>query len=449
MLGGLGGLLAPGLQGIVAARAGESVFRGSLFRAGYELFYTPILPAEKRAAKSLIDVGVDRLGDAAGGGLIRVLLALGPALQRDAILIAAIVCSAGALVLTGRLKRGYVQTLERGLLGRAIELDVSDAGDATTRTAMWRTLSGTWSLDAPQLRALERLAATRQSDTSGAGATDADHAQIAALRSRDPERVLAVLRVEAPLPAVLVPHVVALVAWDPVANEAMTALRRVAEEHVGQLTDTLIDPNQPFAVRRRLARVLSTCVSQRAVDGLVLGLDDLRFEVRFHCGRSLAAILEKNPGVRIDPAHAFEVVRMEIAAGRHVWESRRLLDRVDEPDPSAVVDQLVRTRADRTLAHVFTLLSLVLPAQPLLIAFRALQTDDRNLRGTAFEYLESVLPPDIRDLLWPFLEDPRPTRGSARPRESIVEDLLRSHPSISLNLDELKRRTGDMGDGEP
>jgi len=56
---------------IAMARGAESVFRGSLFRASYEIFYTPIPSREKRAAKSLIDVGFDRLGDAAGGGLVR------------------------------------------------------------------------------------------------------------------------------------------------------------------------------------------------------------------------------------------------------------------------------------------------------------------------------------------------------------------------------------------
>src|SRR6185503_11341464 len=131
LLGGLGGLLAPGLQGIMAARGGESVFRGSLFRAGYELFYTPILPAEKRAAKSIIDVGFDRLGDAAGGGLVRALLFVTPALQYRAILTAAIACSVGVLILTRQLSRGYIQTLERSLLNRAVEVDLSEVGDLT------------------------------------------------------------------------------------------------------------------------------------------------------------------------------------------------------------------------------------------------------------------------------------------------------------------------------
>ena len=38
--------------------------------------------------------------------------------------------------------------------------------------------------------------------------------------------------------------------------------------------------------------------------------------------------------------------------------------------------------------HVFTLLAVVLPRQPLRIAYRALRSDDRRLRGTALEYLE-------------------------------------------------------------
>ena len=75
------------------------------------------------------------------------------------------------------------------------------------------------------------------------------------------------------------------------------------------------------------------------------------------------------------------------------------------------VDEFVRDRAGESLAHVFTLLSLVLPREPLQIAFRSLHTDDQNLQGTALEYLEGVLPAPIRERLWPFLEDAAPSRA--------------------------------------
>jgi hypothetical protein len=416
------------------------VFRGSLFRAAYELFYTPIPAAEKRAAKAIIDVGFDRLGDAVGGGMVRIVLLVAPAAQYSAILSLAMACSAAAMLAASRLNRGYIDTLEKSLLNRAVELDLSDIEDATSRTLMLRTLGLTRSDFG--LRRPPRTDPPPRSGPPATPALDPEVQAIVQLRSRDPEQVVRVLRAEEGLSAALVPHVVPLLAWHPVAADAVFALRKVAEERIGLLIDALIDPNQDFTIRRRLARVFSVCVSQRAADGLMLGLDDLRFEVRFQCGHSLGSVLEKNPRVEVDRERIFAVVMREVAVGRPVWESRRLLDELDVKDDVSFVDEFVRDRAGQSLAHVFTLLSLVLPRDPLLISFRSLYTDDQNLQGTALEYLEGVLPPPIRERLWPFLEDRRPLARSARPRDEILADLLRSNHSIMLNLEELRRRAG-------
>jgi HEAT repeat protein len=446
LLGSAGALVAPGLESAVAARAGESVFRGSLFRSSYEIFYTPIPPNEKRAAKSLIDVGFDRLGDAMGAGLVFLMLTMVPASSSAAILSVAAACSAAAIVVASRLNRGYIQTLERSLLNRALEIDLSDVEDMTTETVMLRALPAVKPLANP-LRSDDaedrtRAETRRTSLAAGLpGKLSTDMLQILALQSRDCERILRVLQSDQPLAPPLVPYVIPLLAyWDPVAGEAVHALRRVAEERVGELIDALTNPNQEFAVRRRLARVFSVCVSQRAVDGLILGLEDQRFEVRFQCARSLAAIVEKNPRVRIDSALIFEIVRREAAVGRPVWESHRLLNQLEDRD-EYFADEFVKDRANRSLSHVFTLLSLVLAPEPLRIAFRGLHTEDPGLRGTALEYLEGVLPPTIRNALWRFLEDTRPRPSSpARPRDEILADLVRSHDSIVLNLEELQRR---------
>ena len=95
-----------------------------------------------------------------------------------------------------------------------------------------------------------------------------------------------------------------------------------------------------------------------------------------------------------------------------------------------------------SLEHVFNMLSLVLPKQPLAISYKGLHTDDRMLRGTALEYLESVLPPAIRDGLWPFLEDNRrkQRQPELRGREEILADLLKSNKSIQLNLQALRKK---------
>lgn len=439
LLGSLGSLVAPGFGSLMMARGGESVFRSSLFRAGYELFYTPIPAEEKRAAKSLIDVACDRLGDALGGGLVRITLVLLPAIESKVILSLAVACSAGALFAASRLNRGYIGTLASSLRHRVNGLDIALADAGVTRTLVSSLINRKRDGSGTRLNGLAGSRSQAFPRDVDAPAFDAMMPDVLSLRSRDRERVMEVLGREQGIAPALVPHVIQLLAWDAVSESAVYALQKVAEEHVGQFVDALIDPNQDYAVRRRLARVFSVCVSQRAAEGVMVALDDLRFGVRCQAARSLHAIVEKNPRVQLDGERILEVVLREVAVGRPVWEGRRLLDGFSTQSP---LDAFVRDRAGESLAHVFTLLSLVLPREPLQLAFRGLQTDDAHLRGTALEYLDSVLPPQIRQRLWPFLEY-RPTRRDSRPPEEAIAALLRSNKSIMLNLEELRKRSPD------
>ena len=429
--GGFAALVAPGFPMIVAMRASEAVLRGSLLRSAYEILYTPIPPADKRAIKAVVDVGVDRFGDILGFGAIQLLLWAAVDGRLATLVGLAIVCSLLAVAVSHRVSRGYVSALERRLLDRAVELDVEDIGDWQTRTVAFRTLGLTQSTST--------AAVGQAAGPPPISSAEGELRDLEALRARNADAARRVLRREGGLSPALVPDAIRLLEWDEVASDAVRALRGVAEEHVGGLIDALIDPNRPFAVRRRLARVCSVCVSQRAADGLLLGLDDLRFEVRFQCGRSLAAIVERNPRVHIDAARVASIVLREVAVNRQVWESRQLIDDVAEDELSAL-ELIVGSRAGRALEHVFTLLGLVLSREPLRLAYRGLHSTDQGLRGTALEYLESVLPPEIRDRLWPLLEG-GPSVSARRPREEILQDLLRSHQSI-LDLEHPTRRRG-------
>jgi AAA family ATP:ADP antiporter len=452
LIGGAAAILMPGLNSLMVTCAAEAAVRASIYRAGYEVFYTPVAASDRRAVKSTIDVGVDRIGDIVGAAITQRLLWIPQPGQTTLLLALAMACAGLAVAGGRRLARGYADTLEKSLLGRAVELDLSDIDERTTRTTIMRALSK--SPTGPATLAYAPPPSERLSDAplapavaSAQGAdVEAEVQQIIALHSRDPDAILPVLRSDRGLSAALVAHVIPLLAWDAVSHDCIRALRSIAEEHVGELIDALTNPNQPFVVRRRLARVLSVCVSQRAVDGLLLGLEDLRFEVRYQCARSLLAIVERNAAVRIDKARVLSLVTREISVNRHVWESRRLLDD-PRSDQESFLEELVSDRASQSLAHVFTLLATVLPCEPLRIAFRALHTDDEGLRGTALEYLEHVLPQEIRDRLWPFLEDRRPTARTPRSHEDTLAGLLRSHDSIMINLEELRNRASAAAKG--
>ncbi|MBK5291055.1 MAG: hypothetical protein JJE04_05075 [Acidobacteriia bacterium] len=269
---------------------------------------------------------------------------------------------------------------------------------------------------------------------------------IADLRSGDAARVLqAVARMD-PAPAHAVPHLVQLVAWDDVYQPVMKCLRKSVELHCGQLVDFLVNRQVDFTIRRRLPRVLGASTSHRAAEGLVLGLADKRFEVRYQCGRALTVVKSRQPNLRVSEKRVFESLRREVTVSRAVWESHRLLDRAEDAEGGPMVDDFLRTRTSRSLEHVFTMLSLVLPAEPLKIAFHGLHTEDAHLRGTALEYMESILPPDIREKLWPLLEksDQAPVRDP-RPREEVLNDLMQSNQSILVTLEEMRKRSGNTG----
>lgn len=427
-IGASGMLIAPGLASAAIARGVEAVLHNSLYRSGYELLFTPLPRADKRAVKPMVDVGCTRLGDALGAGLVQAALWLGPATALPLLSGCALITAVSSVLVALHLHRGYLRALEQSLLARAVQLDLADVTDNTTRSVLLTTMGG--------LPGVEPPAVTPARPPRAVPAIDPTVRRVAELRSGDPTRVRAAL--EGPLDRQTVAHVIPLLAWDEVAPEAIRALRSVGAIAVGQLVDALLDPVEEFAVRRRIPAVLSGSNSDRAVMGLLAGLEDPRFEVRYRSGRALAR-LEAATG-SIPEERVFAAVLREVNVGTSVWESQRLLDRVEDDEASPFVDEFLRDRASRSLEHVFTLLSLVLPRQPLTLAFRGLHTDDRLLRGTALEYLESVLPPMVRERLWPFLEDRRPKERPARPRDEILADLIRSNVSIALNLEELRKK---------
>jgi hypothetical protein len=64
-------------------------------------------------------------------------------------------------------------------------------------------------------------------------------------------------------------------------------------------------------------------------------------------------------GKSLEREKVFSAVLREVAVGRRVWESHRLLDQLEfDEEHSPLVDDFLRKRSSRSLEHVFTILSL-------------------------------------------------------------------------------------------
>ena len=423
-LGSLTAVVLPGFSVLTGVRALETLTRGSLFRSAYELFFTAVAPADKRAVKSFLDVGIDRMGDAAGAGGVSLLWLLAPG-HYGGILATAATCGTGALLLAMRLDRGYLHALEKSLVNRAMEVDPSIAGDSATRSALLESTLTPRPAAAP---------GTPDSSAAlpSAVATDTILRSAAELRSDDASLVIRAVGKLDPASWELAPLLIDLLAWDEVMPAARRTLEGMGPKITGMLLDVLLDPDRDFAIRRRVPRVLALVPSMRSVEGLFAALDDKRFEVRFYSGRALYLLLSEHPELTVARERVWAAINRELSLQKSVWDSHRLLDSRDSKE--WFFDDQLLDRADHNLEHLFTLLALLLPADAVRIAFRALHTDDRQLKGTAFEYLESATPTATRHLLLPLLEANAEDRLRPPPGNGALVNLLATRARVNQTL---------------
>ncbi len=269
---GLIGFVIPAPWRGIFPRAFDVTVRASVFRAGYELFYTPLPEAAKRAAKSTVDVSVDCLGKGIGAALIVLLTRLDPLYTFVTVNAAAVLAAGAEFVVARRLKARYVSALEGGLRRQGEDLQTPakySMGDFT----MARSMAG---LDELSIhRALDRTAEGKRASPHD----DAVVGAVADLRSGDLARIRRLLRAP-PADPLLIGALVPLLAQKEILGQVVAALTAFGGRGAGQLVDALLDPSTPEIVRRRLPLVLKSCHSSFARDGLLQALGASSLDVR-------------------------------------------------------------------------------------------------------------------------------------------------------------------------
>jgi ATP:ADP antiporter, AAA family len=403
-LAGLLGFALPSPWRGILPRASDVVVRNSTFRAGYELLYTPLTEATKRSAKSLIDVACDCAGKGAGALLILLLVALVPLHPFAAVNLALALVAAGEFVVARRLRAGYVKALESGLrrqdehLAQAIEYSMADFTVA-------RSIAG-----------LDRAALLRAvgSPDGAVSVMPADPvvAAIIEFRSGDLLRIRAALR-DPPRDPLIIGALVQLLARDGLLRSVVPVLDTFGARAAGEMASVLLDPTTSDVLRRRLPFALKSCPSPLARDGLQMALGMFSFEIRLRCGRALLALTDQHPELQAAFPGALALVERELSEGGETHLLRE---------------------------HVFNLLALSLDREPTRIAARAFATEDAYVRGTALEYLETVLPARVFIAFRPLLDAAGPAPASRRAAAEVRADLIRAGTTMTFSVDDLRRQ---------
>lgn len=437
----------PSLWTTTALRGSGAVLENSMHRSSYELLYTPLGRRKRRATKPLLDVGVSRLGDAAGAVLVLACVAWLPQLAPRAATALAALSAGLALALVWHLRAGYVSALAESLRSGVLEAESLQVRDATTRQTIADT---TMALDRERLlREIERFRRQGAAGTEQGGARDSeapaererllsgDATQdrraeledwLRLLWGSDPRKVQE--RAElTPFPVELAPLLVPRLAETSWAETARSVLGALSPRITGLLGDVLLDETRDPTLRRRIPQLLSIRPQPRGVECLLRGLRAERFDVRYRAAQALVAIQETAPElVRPDTTEIHELVVNELARSQEpggrlesipplaVASSSARAPHAEEGHEGATgvpaahagpetqwLQDLMTRRLQRQVEQAFLLLSLVHERQTLARCLTALSGEDLQARGTALEYLENVLPAAVRLALEPHL----------------------------------------------
>jgi hypothetical protein len=393
--------LTPSFLTLGALRGADMALGPSLFRSAFEPLFTPLPSATKRATKSLIDVVFDKSGDACASLLILLLATGGPLLVERAPLLLATFAFALGLFLALRARQGYIAELEASLRAGAVSLEAVEIEDPAAHLTLSATSLG---IDRDKLREeIARARAEREGKPPEPAPTPAEAGRVVedvrVLLGNDVTALRALFARDALDPR-LAAFAISHLANPQLAKPVVAALRAMGPEVIGLLADVMLNDAQPLAVRRRVPHVLRAMRGPRVASALTRALSADALEVRYRAALALLEVTRDDRGHVPEAKDVFTLALAEIERG---------------PLSEAASD------------HVFALLSLCTARGSLELVRQGLKTDDRKLRGTALEYLESLLPEAVRSpLVEALARRPEPRESVARSETQLLEELKRS-----------------------
>jgi hypothetical protein len=203
-------------------------------------------------------------------------------------------------------------------------------------------------------------------------------------------------QLDARLAAFVMPHL----ANTQLAKPAVAALRAMGPDVVGLLADVMLNEAQPLPVRRRVPHVLRAMRGPRVASALTRALSADALDVRYRAALALLEITRDDRELVPDAKEVFSLALKEVERG---------------------------PLSEGSTDHMFALLALCTTRGSIELVRQALKTDDRKLRGTALEYLESLLPEAARSpLVQALAERPEPRERATRTELQLLEELKRS-----------------------
>ena len=227
----------------------------------------------------------------------------------------------------------------------------------------------------------------------------------------------------------VLPRLIQMLAESALRSEARDALLNYGVGTVPILNKCLNDPSQAVAVRANIPKVLALLGKQEAADTLFANLQQPDQFLGYRVIKALSQMRVAHPEL----SFKHEVIDNFIVEELKNYHQFALVLRTLETNGSGdhrVIRLLQRTlqeHLDQKLEEVFRLLGLRYPPRDMLVAYNGIRSSQPALRANAIEFLDNLLQPDFKRLLFPILEESLFAGfGGKAPRSISVPDTSNS-----------------------
>ena len=205
---------------------------------------------------------------------------------------------------------------------------------------------------------------------------------------------------------------------DPGLNEAViSALAKFGDRVVGTLRDYLVDPEITAEVRREIPKVLQEIGTREAHAVLVESVLDRDVVVRYQTIAAINRLGQAHPDRPPNRKLIESVLAAEIMGHYRSYQVLGTLAGTLN-DPANPIEHGLRESMEKESERIFRLLKILYPQYDMHSAYVGLQSPDPIVHDNAVEFMDSVLPPEVRALIIPLFDRnvPVPQRIAAANR---------------------------------
>jgi HEAT repeat protein len=195
---------------------------------------------------------------------------------------------------------------------------------------------------------------------------------------------------------------------EPVLHDAVVAaIAAFGDRVTGTLRDYLTDESMRAEVRRGIPKVLEAIGSPAAQAVLVESVLDRDVVLRYHTISALNRLGQAHPNRPTDRKLIESVLAAEIMGHYRSYQVLGSLGgslSASLNDPANPVEHGLGESMEKETERIFRLLKILYPQYDMHSAYVGLQSSDPVVHDNAVEFMDSVLPPEVRQVIIPLFD---------------------------------------------